>query len=402
MQNEELQREIEELRGEVKKLRLAMGRLNWRMWDFQRALSELDTMASKLVGQAEPDVIPEFFSKALLDIGVANEVDILYPADKIFQTKSQLADINIALESEELAFIPFSDELVSVTQEVLPALQRWDSFSFCWAIRLRELEITTRAIALIWRMETMPDPDIQIIKAFVSMCRSSYSSQATGAQSAWQRISRDQAELLRVPLECADNILEQLSTNGNPHIQLESEEAKELGCYLQELDLATTRALVLSGELFDTREIIDLNKVIDSTLEKLPDQIREVVKIERPVGFPEVQLEVPLFVFALRDIILTLWRYGNGKDGIFIEYGEDKDKVFFDLWSEGRGLPNAVKDEVLNGKVVFHPRGDFYGQGVLSLRACKRIIEELHSMDNHEGKFCEIGDENKMHFHIEI
>ena len=65
-------------------------------------------------------------------------------------------------------------------------------------------------------------------------------------------------------------------------------------------------------------------------------------------------------------------------------------------------IPVVGKDEVLNGKVVFHPRGDFYGQGVLSLRACKRIIEELHSMDNHEGKFCEIGDENKMHFHIEI
>lgn len=174
MQNEELQQEIEKLRAEVVELESALGKLNWKMWDFQRTLPELATMASKLVGQIDPDVVSILFRKALLDVGVANEVDILYPADGIFQTKPKLSKIDIVLASKELEFIPAYDEPVPVTQGDLPSLKRWDSFKICWAIRLRELEATTRAVSLIWREKAMLDPDIQIIKTFALMCRMAY------------------------------------------------------------------------------------------------------------------------------------------------------------------------------------------------------------------------------------
>lgn len=182
---------------------------------------------------------------------------------------------------------------------------------------------------------------------------------------------------------------------------MEREEAKELGGYLHELDLAATRALVLSGELTETPHRIDLEEVVRLAYTRLPEQIRRVVEINSAEQ-AKAWLHVPLFAFALRDIILTLWKYGNGKDGIFVEYGKNQDKVFFELWARGKGLPDAARQEVLDGKVIFHPRGNYYGQGVLSLRVCKKIIEELHSTNNHPGTFREIGNEQEMRFRIEI
>lgn len=393
--------EVEELKNRVEELESALGDSLWQMWDLQRVLAN---MASQLTDEIDREAVPHILAQAFLDIEIVDAVDILYPDGGIFRTKCRNPKDDVVLTPEESQLIPVSDG--EIARPSIQSLQhRWNDFNFCYVVHLKEFNIT-RALILVWRRKTMLDPDRGITETLVSVCRMSYGFQAIVHQEieAWRQILRDHAELLRMPLHFADTINDQLTASDDGYIQLEYKDALEVGRYLHELDLASTRTLVLAGELSDDRTLhhVDLEEVMKFVLENVPAPMRSVVSVNAARN-AKAWLRMPLFAFALRDVIWVLWKYGNGREGISVKYGKEGDKVFFELWSEGKGFSDDVRREVLGGRVLFYPRGHYYGQGVLAMGVCKKIIEEFHSVDGRSiGTFREIGNERKMHFQIKV